>query len=354
MKSILVIPALNPPAHLLEYVDQLIASGAEHLVLVDDGSASEYKPIFEKLSEHPQCHILTHTVNQGKGRALKDAFAYILEQPQWAGLGVITADSDGQHLATDIRRMDQEMEELHRKEDRFLLLGCRNFHQGDVPFRSRFGNLLTCSLFRLLYGVSVTDTQTGLRGISWDLLSHMCQLSGERFEYEMNMLTDAALSKTPVHTLEISTVYLDNNSESHFNPLVDSIKIYRILFGTFLKYAVSSLFSSLVDLVCFTAAELLLPAGAYRILEATVIARIISSLVNFSCNKKLVFSDKGSTGSTLPKYYALCVVVMLCSAGLVSLFSFLPVPPTLIKIVVDTVLYLLNYQIQRRYIFKTI
>ena len=45
---------------------------------------------------------------------------------------------------------------------------------------------------------------------------------------------------------------------------------------------------------------------------------------------------------------------MLCSAGLVGLFSFLPVPPTLIKIVVDTVLYLLNYQIQRRYIFKTI
>ncbi len=190
---------------------------------------------------------------------MKDAFAYILEQPQWTGLGVITADSDGQHLAADIRRMDQEMEELHRKEERFLLLGCRNFHQDDVPFRSRFGNLLTCSLFRLLYGVSVTDTQTGLRGISWDLLSHMCQLSGERFEYEMNMLTDAALSKTPVHTLEISTVYLDNNSESHFNPLVDSIKIYRILFGTFLKYAVSSLFSSLVDLVCFTAAELLLP-----------------------------------------------------------------------------------------------
>ena len=142
MKSILVIPALNPPAHLLEYVDQLIASGAEHLVLVDDGSASEYKPIFEKLSEHPQCHILTHTVNQGKGRALKDAFAYILEQPQWTGLGVITADSDGQHLAADIRRMDQEMEELHRKEDRFLLLGCRNFHQDDFPFRSRFGNLL--------------------------------------------------------------------------------------------------------------------------------------------------------------------------------------------------------------------
>lgn len=120
-----------------------------------------------------------------------------------------------------------------------------------------------------------------------------------------------------------------------------------------MKYAVSSIFSSLVDLVCFTAAELLLPAGAYRILEATVIARIISSLVNYSCNKKLVFSDKGSTGSTLPKYYALCVVVS-SAQPVCKPFSFLPVPPTLIKIVVDTVLYLLNYQIQRRYIFKTI
>ena len=352
MKSILVIPALNPPKQLLAYVDELIACGAQDLVLVDDGSASSYKSMFEELKKHHQCHLLTHAVNQGKGRALKDAFAYILDHPEWKGRGVITADSDGQHLASDILRMDAEMEQLHQKHDRFLLLGCRNFHQEDVPFRSRFGNLLTCSLFRLLYGVSVTDTQTGLRGMSWDLLPHLCELSGERFEYEMNMLTDAALSKIPVESLEITTVYLDNNSESHFNPLVDSIKIYRILFGTFLKYAVSSLFSSLVDLICFTIAEFLLPTGSYQILEATAIARLISSFVNYSCNRKLVFSDKGSTSSTLPKYYALCVVVMLCSAGLVSLFSFLPVPNTLIKIVVDTVLYFLNYQIQRRFIFK--
>lgn len=102
MKSIIVIPALNPPEQFVSYVDELIASGAEHLLLVDDGSSPEKKAIFETLEKHPQCTVLTHPVNMGKGRALKDAFTYILEQPQWKGLGVITADSDGQHLPADV------------------------------------------------------------------------------------------------------------------------------------------------------------------------------------------------------------------------------------------------------------
>ena len=354
MNSIIVIPALNPPEQFVSYVDELIASGAEHLLLVDDGSSPEKKAIFETLEKHPQCTVLTHPVNMGKGRALKDAFAYILEQPQWKGLGVITADSDGQHLPADVLRLDQKMAELHAFGKSAIVLGCRNFHQDDVPLRSSFGNLTTSALFHLLYGVRVTDTQTGLRGIPWELLPRMCSLKGERFEYEMNMLTDAAISRIPLEAVEITTVYLDNNSESHFNPLVDSMKVYRILLGTFVKYAISSLASSLVDLIGFTIAHLLLPTGPWQILQATVIARVISSLVNYWCNRQLVFGDKGSTTSTLPKYYVLCVLVMFCSAGLVSLFSFLPLPATIIKLIVDSVLYLFNYQIQRRYIFKTV
>ena len=164
MKSIIVIPALNPPEQFVSYVDELIASGAEHLLLVDDGSSPEKKAIFETLEKHPQCTVLTHPVNMGKGRALKDAFAYILEQPQWKGLGVITADSDGQHLPADVLRLDQKMAELHAFDKSAIVLGCRNFHQDDVPLRSSFGNLITSALFHLLYGVKVTDTQTGLLG----------------------------------------------------------------------------------------------------------------------------------------------------------------------------------------------
>ena len=46
MKSIIVIPALNPPEQFVSYVDELIASGAEHLLLVDDGSSPAKKAIF--------------------------------------------------------------------------------------------------------------------------------------------------------------------------------------------------------------------------------------------------------------------------------------------------------------------
>ena len=351
MKNIIVIPALNPPEEFVPYVRELIASGATHLLLIDDGSSPEKKALFETLKEHPQCTVLTHPVNMGKGRALKDAFSYILQNPDLAGLGVITADSDGQHLPKDVLRLDQRMEELKSEGKTALVLGCRNFRQAGIPLRSSFGNRTTSALFHLLYGVRIQDTQTGLRGLPSELLPRMAELRGERFEYEMNMLTDAAISRIPFETVEIETVYLDNNAESHFNPLVDSVKIYRILLGTFLRYAVSSLGASLVDLIAFTALLFFLPAGDFQILGATAIARILSSLINYACNRRLVFDDKGSTASTLPKYYALCVVVMLCSAGLVSLFSFLPLPKTVIKLVVDTILYFFNYRIQRRYIF---
>ena len=352
MKSIIVIPALNPPDSLLSYVNELTHAGAEQILIVNDGSSPEKEFIFEKLRRFPACSILTHSVNLGKGRALKDAFSYILSREDWKGRTVITADSDGQHLPCDIVRLDHRMEEEAACQTDFLILGCRNFHQEQIPFRSRFGNLLTCTLFRLLYGIRVSDTQTGLRGISYGLLPRFCALSGERFEYEMNMLAYSALAKIPVETVEITTVYLNNNSESHFKPLVDSFKIYRILFGTFLKYGLSSILSALIDLSVFIFAEHLLPLTGSRILAATVIARAVSSLFNYWFNRRLVFEDRGRARSSLPKYYALCTAVMLCSAGLVTLLSFLPVPAAIIKIAVDSVLYLFNYQVQRRFIFK--
>lgn len=352
MNSIIIIPALNPPEHLTAYVDELIRSGISKLLIVDDGSSKEKQQIFHELGLRPECRILVHETNRGKGRSLKDAFSYILSQEDYKGMSVITADSDGQHLVKDILRLDAKMQERNPLEPPCLFLGCRNFEKGNIPWRSRFGNRLTSVLFRLLYKESVMDTQTGLRGIPYDLLKPLSELKGERFEYEMNMLTEMALRKISFQIIEIETIYLDNNSESHFRPITDSVRIYRILLGNFFIYFLSSLFSALLDLSVFALADRLLPGGALHILSATVTARITSSLFNYWCNRKLVFRDKGNVRDSLLKYYLLCVLVMFSSAGLVTLFSFLPVPNTLIKAVVDTILYLFNYYIQRHFIFS--
>lgn len=346
----IVIPALNPSEGLIAYIDELIKSGIKHVIVVDDGSSDAQQWIFDHLRQREECLVLVHETNLGKGRALKDAFSFILEQKVWVGTNVITADSDGQHLVSDILRLDKHMQEAAGHFP-CLFLGCRNFEKENIPWRSRFGNRLTSVLFRLLYRESVMDTQTGLRGIPYDLLEPLSQLKGERFEYEMNMLTDAALQKIPLETVEIETVYMDNNSESHFRPVVDSFRIYKILLGNFFKYCLSSVLSSLLDLLIFSIAFWLLSEGPWQILAATVIARIFSSLFNYRCNRKLVFKDSNNPKASFLKYYMLCIFVMLCSGGLVTLFSFLPVPNTVIKIVVDSVLYLFNYYMQRHFIF---
>lgn len=351
MNSIIVIPALNPGKALIAYVNELIHSGINQIVIIDDGSSAAQKEIFQTLALHSECHLLIHEQNQGKGRALKDAFAYILSQKGWEGLNVITADSDGQHLVKDILLLDAQMQEANLGSSPCLFLGCRNFAENNIPWRSRFGNRLTSVLFRLLYKESVMDTQTGLRGIPYKLLKPLSELKGERFEYEMNMLTEMALQKIPFRIVEIETIYLDNNSESHFRPIMDSFQIYRILLGNFFKYCFSSIFSALLDLLLFTVIGCMLPDSRYQILIATVIARLFSSLFNYWCNKTLVFQDAKDAKTSIYKYYGLCIAVMFVSAGMVTLLSPLPVSNTLIKMFVDTVLYLFNYYIQRNYIF---
>ena len=55
-------------------------------------------------------------------------------------------------------------------------------------------------------------------------------IDGDRFEYEINVLLDFSKRKIPIKEIEIETVYIDNNSSSHFKPIRDSFKIYKQIF----------------------------------------------------------------------------------------------------------------------------
>ena len=74
-----------------------------------------------------------------------------------------------------------------------LVLGARAF-VGKVPARSRFGNKVTAGLFHLITGQKVTDTQTGLRAFTTNLIPFMLKIEGQRYEYEMNVLLAASKS----------------------------------------------------------------------------------------------------------------------------------------------------------------
>lgn len=351
IKIIPIIPSLNPDKKLITYVNQLIKVGFKKIIIVNDGSSKKYDKYFDELTEKKECTVLKHTVNQGKGRALKTAFNYYLENFSNYG-GIVTADSDGQHSAKDTYNVALEL--VNSKNA--LVLGTRNFNEKNVPFRSKFGNKTTTLIFKLLYGKQINDTQTGLRGLSNDFIKVALSLTGERFEYEINMLISAVKEKINIKEVIINTIYIDENSSSHFDPLKDSIRIYKVMFSEFLKFTFSGIFSFVIDILLFYIFTKFFFNGLedkLSIILSTIVARIISSLINFNLNKIVVFNSNESNKSLLIKYYSLCLIQMMASALLTSVvFSITFFTKTISKIIVDLFLFIISYNIQRKFIFK--
>lgn len=227
---VIVIPALNPDYKLLDYINELNNKYFSNFIVIDDGSCDENKVIFKEIEKIKNVKVLCHDVNRGKGAALKTAFKYIKDNYKNV-LGILTVDSDGQHLGEDCYKMAEKM---HSKQ-RGLYLGSRDFDNPVVPFKSRAGNKITRKLFKLLYNITLSDTQTGLRGFLIDDIDLMINIEGNRYEYEMQMLIDAHLAGLDNICIPISTIYENNNEGSHFNPLKDGYRIYRVLFKNIKK-----------------------------------------------------------------------------------------------------------------------
>ncbi|MDD6812529.1 MAG: glycosyltransferase [Lachnospiraceae bacterium] len=345
-----IIPAYEPDEKLIVLLQHLQEAGIAHIVVVDDGSGSDYRTLFERAEAMEGCIVLTHTVNLGKGRALKTAFNYCLMQyPDMAGC--VTADSDGQHTPKDILAC---MKKLWDNPDA-LILGCRNFDAKDVPARSSFGNKCTRKVLQYLIGISVSDTQTGLRAIPSSFMETLMNVKGERFEFETNMLIETKNRNIPIQEVPVETIYIEENKTSHFNPIKDSIRIYMI-FG---KFLFSSLSSSVLDLLLFHFfCQVLQGASGFLqdlpyIVGATVMARVISAIYNFLINYKVVFKSRANMAATAVKYCLLAICQMLCSAFLVNgLFSLFGGYEVAVKMPVDVFLFFLSFVIQREFVYR--
>lgn len=345
-----IIPAYEPDEKMIRLLRNLKAAGITHIVLVNDGSGEAYRKLFEQAERIEGCEVLHHAVNLGKGRALKTAFNYcMLRFPQ--GIGCVTADSDGQHTPQDILACMKGLWE----EPETLILGCRNFDASDVPARSSFGNKCTRVVFRYLVGLSISDTQTGLRAIPLSFMETLMNVKGERFEYETNMLIETKNCDVYLKEIPIETVYLEQNRTSHFNPIKDSVRIYMI-FG---KFLFSSLSSSVLDLLLFSffCSILQTATGIWKelpyIVGATILARVISAVYNFLLNYKVVFKSQANLAATAVKYCLLALCQMFGSAFLVNaLYGLTGGSEVAVKVPVDVLLFFLSFVIQREFVYR--
>jgi len=376
-----VIPAYKPEEALVGLADELLSSGFKEIIVVDDGGGEEFSAVFEQVKKLG-CTLLVHEVNKGKGRALKTAFEYIISE-QRPYSAVITADADGQHLPKDIIHVGQETLD----NENTMVLGGRVF-SGKVPLRSRFGNAVTRGVFNLVSGQKVHDTQTGLRGIPVSSLEKMTKLKGERYEFEMNMLLEAKRMELTIKEVEIETVYIDDNSSSHFNPLVDSWKIYKQIFmfsgasiyRHIIMFGGSSLLAFGIDYLVFTLLNIFVPRIFTNIsatdrltipllgpkasptllmdievvlLIAVVGARIVSSLVNFFVNRNVVFGKKGKGfAKHVIGYYILVVIILIANYFILFGFKSAGINVYIAKVFTEAILFVLSFFVQRKVIFK--
>ncbi len=346
MKVAALVPSLNPDKEFTAVIDGLIEAGFPRIYVVNDGSAPEYDSYFAYAESYAQCVVLRHKENKGKGQALKSAFArYLANDENLCGL--VTLDGDGQHSVEDVLRVARELE----ANPGTLVLGARDFSAAHVPTKNALGNKITRGVFRLACGIPITDTQTGLRGIPNSFAKILLNVDGERYEFETNMLLETKRAGVAVKEIPISTIYINDNSASHFRPLQDGLRIYFLI----IKYTLSSIASFLLDYLLFNLLDWALAAQApgLRYLAAVVGARACSALFNFTMNKKLVFASNGGTGQALTRYAVLCVCQTACSYGGVYLLSgVLAVPASLSYILVNGTLFFLSFFVQRKWVFK--
>ncbi len=336
-----LIPAYNPIETLADYVQALVDKKVFHkMIIVDDGSGPTHCDIFAALKHIPDVIVLRHAVNRGKGAALKTGLNYIAcECPE--SIGVVTIDADGQHALEDACQVAQNLKD----NPEYLIVGVRNF-KGQVPKRSLWGNNITRYALKMVVGIKLSDTQSGLRGIPQALISTLLTIESNAYEFELDMLIAANHHGFKIKEVPIQTIYLDGNMRSSFRPLWDSLRIYFVL----LRFSIIAILSAMLDYGIFMLVYFLI---ARNVMAALICSRIVSVTFNYLNVRRYAFRSNEKHTHTLPKYLTLAVVSGIMAytliTGFMNLFGW---QVMWAKIIAEFIMFIINFLVQRDFIFR--
>jgi glycosyltransferase involved in cell wall biosynthesis len=211
-RVLVIIPALNAERSIAAVVRDCKAVVSDVLA-VDDGSADRTAEVAREAG----AQVVSHPVNRGKGAALKTGFAYALEHGFDA---VLTLDADGQHLAREIPKFFAAREETGAD----LIIGGRAHLFGQMLPRRRFANRFSARCIAFASHTDVTDSQSGFRLYSAQLLRAI-RLRSEGFDMESEVIVQAGQRKFKILSIPIDLGFVDGQSTSHYKPLMDTIRI---------------------------------------------------------------------------------------------------------------------------------
>ncbi len=342
----LLIPAYKPSDRLISLIKELQQLDSHKIIntvlIVDDGNEESFENIFCEVSKNENVLIIKHAVNLGKGAALKTGFNYILTHFPDVSC-IVTADADGQHAAEDILHVT----DAARQNPGILILGARKFGK-EVPWRSFLGNQITRMVTMFFAGITLSDTQTGLRAWPRSLCAEALKITINGYDFEMETLLRAKqyYGKTfKILEIPITTIYEEGNKSSHFNPVLDSMRIYFI----FIRYCGASFATVIVDYMFF----MLTYMQSHQLGLSMIVGRLFALFVSFLLNKSIVFNSKEKWYLPFVKFLLSVIFIGLISYGSISfLSSQFRINILISKITVEAVLFFAGFAILNLFVFK--
>lgn len=341
---LIIIPSYNPPENLFEGLLNKLKDGFKNVLIINDGSNAKYNNFFKNAENKYKYKVLKNDNNLGKGSAIKKGYNYALENYPNVKVYVVI-DCDNQHDIDDMIKCCQKS----IKNPNSLVIGARNFDLENVPFRNKCGNILTRNVFKWLFNYHLNDVQTGLRAISPQVAKKLVTVVGNRYNYELNCLIYCCENGIPIYEVPIKTIYIGSNKYSHFNPIKDSIIIYKEFVNYYFKFIIPYIVSLIIFLVIFYCWDS--TNDLFAICFTNAISGFILMILHFLFNYKNIYKH-GRVGDNI--IYILRKVLKIIIAGILIyiLYNILNINLLFSKLIIDSILTFIMWSLFQKLMSK--
>lgn len=232
--TVVVIPAFNEARTILSVISAVCEQDVDRVIAVDDGSSDDTAALITGFSTQARSsltlELIRHPANRGKGFALASGIARAIEAD---ARRVITIDADGQHCASDIRRLEQAA----LLDPNAIVIAARTEAREQAPALRRFANGVADFWISWACGRRVDDTQSGFRLYPAALLRSLSTRPqvDQGFAFETELLIEGVASGASLRSVAIMTRYQQGLRQSHYRPWRDTWSIVRLVGGKLLR-----------------------------------------------------------------------------------------------------------------------
>lgn len=205
-EEFVIIPAHNEQKHIAKVLKKT-KKYADNIIVVDDGSSDSTSEI----AREEGVVVLKHVVNLGKGAALKTGSEYAIKK---GARRIIFMDADGQHKPEDIPRFLASLKGVD------IVFGSRRLNK-HMPFVLKFGNWFIKRLNDLLFGIKLSDTQSGYRAMTINTYEKI-KWKSTSYGVESEMIALVGKKRLKYREITIETIYADKYKGT---TVIDGIKI---------------------------------------------------------------------------------------------------------------------------------